>query len=176
MLHGPNFGIRHIRKDDLPALFALINDLSLRGDYLPFDMVSPANFERRFAEASAGDNDRHRFVIVDPQDVIIGSIMYFKSVPYFSAYELGYGMLSLKHRNTGITTAALRLMCDYLFNNTQVNRLELRLDVRNLASERVAQKAGFQKEGVSRAANFVRGKFVDMAVYALLRQEWASHA
>ena len=42
---------------------------------------------------------------------------------------------------------------------------------RNLASERVAIKCGFSKEGMARGANFVRGKHVDMTGYALLRDE-----
>jgi [ribosomal protein S5]-alanine N-acetyltransferase len=37
----------------------------------------------------------------------------------------------------------------------------------------VAIKCGFKKEGVSRGANFVRGKHVDMSLYALLRDEAA---
>lgn len=45
------------------------------------------------------------------------------------------------------------------------------MDTRNQASEKVAINCGFQKEGLSRGANFVRGKHVDMAVYALLRSE-----
>ncbi len=47
------------------------------------------------------------------------------------------------------------------------------MDVRNPASKKVAIKLGLTKEGVARGANFVHGEHVDMAVYALLRQEWA---
>jgi len=46
------------------------------------------------------------------------------------------------------------------------------MDAKNIASERGAVKCGYQKEGVSRAANFVQGKYVDMNIYALLRHEW----
>jgi ribosomal-protein-alanine N-acetyltransferase len=59
----------------------------------------------------------------------------------------------------------------HLFSSTLVNRLEIRMDTRNQASEKVAIKCGFQKEGVSRGANFVRGQHVDMNLYALLRGE-----
>lgn len=48
------------------------------------------------------------------------------------------------------------------------------MDTRNEASEKVAIKNGFQKEGISRGANFVRGQYVDMNVYALLRGETGS--
>jgi RimJ/RimL family protein N-acetyltransferase len=63
------------------------------------------------------------------------------------------------------------LLADHLFRSRQINRLEIRMDTRNLASEKVAIKCGFTKEGVARGANFVQGRHVDMAVYALLRDE-----
>jgi ribosomal-protein-alanine N-acetyltransferase len=51
--------------------------------------------------------------------------------------------------------------------------LQLRADVQNVASNRVAEKAGFTREGVLRAQRFnVRmGKRVDLAMWSLLREE-----
>lgn len=53
----------------------------------------------------------------------------------------------------------VRLLVRYLFDSTLINRLENRMDTRNEASEKVAIKNGFQKEGISRGANFVRGQY-----------------
>lgn len=57
------------------------------------------------------------------------------------------------------------------FESLLINRMEIRMGMRNLASERVAIKCGITKEGVARGANFMRGKHVDMNVYVLLRAE-----
>ena len=48
-------------------------------------------------------------------------------------------------------------------------RLELRAATGNLASQRVAEKAGFTREGVLRNAGYVHDGRVDMVVYALVR-------
>jgi RimJ/RimL family protein N-acetyltransferase len=177
MIEGSNFNIRHVVKSDLATLVPLMNNMNLRGEYLPFDMVSPDVLEKRFADTSLSTPERETLLIVDKDDKILGTLNHFKSIPYFNALELGYTLFATEQRRRGIASEAVRLLADYLFQLKMINRLEIRMDTGNIASERVAIKCGFTKEGVARAANFVRGRHVDMAMYALLRSEWAqSHA
>jgi len=171
MIKGSTFVIRHVLPGDLPALVPLLNDPDVRGEYLPSAIHSPVDLERKIREDGMANDGLTRLVIVaQPDDTIIGTVWHAKGVPYFNAREIGYTVLS-EYRGRGIVTEAVNLLVRYLFNSTLVNRLEIRMDARNLASEKVAIKCGFQKEGVSRGANFVRGKHVDMNLYALLRHE-----
>jgi RimJ/RimL family protein N-acetyltransferase len=174
MIVAKNFNIRHVTKTDLGVLSSLINDLTLRGDYLPVNIMSAAKLEQTFNETSLSTEDRETLLIVDKQGEILGTFTHFKSAPYFNAIEIGYHLFSQSHRRSGVTTEAVGLVTSYLFETKPVNRLEIRLDVRNIASERVAVKCGYRHEGIARGANFVRGRFVDMSVYALLRHEWES--
>lgn len=176
MIEGSTFNIRHVHKNDLETFNSLKNNLRLRGEYLPNNIVSSTAMEKAFGETCLSTDDRETLLIVDKQDKIIGALWHFKSVPYFSAIEIGYQLFSVEHRGAGITTEAVRLMSAYLFETKTVNRLEIRMDTRNAASEKVAIKCHYQKEGVSRAANYVRGKYVDMAVYSLLRNEWSDRS
>ncbi len=171
MIRGSDFNIRHVRKDDLAELIPLLNDSDLRGEYLPWKIVSPSETEKKFEQDGLSSEAFERLLIVDQADQILGTIFHFKSVPYFNAREIGYIMLSPKHRNAGIASKAVKLLTHYLFDSQLINRLEIRMDTRNLASEKVAIKCGYTKEGVARGANFVRGENVDMNVYALLRDE-----
>jgi RimJ/RimL family protein N-acetyltransferase len=52
-------------------------------------------------------------------------------------------------------------------------RLELRADRRNAASCRVAERAGFRREGTLRSTrtHARSGERIDLALYALLRDE-----
>ena len=172
MIRGSTIHIRHIHSGDLPLLAPLLNDLDLRGEFLPSALVSPTELERKFAADGVANDAFTRLLIIDSaSDQIIGTIWHFRSVPYFNAREIGYTMLSTEHRGRGVATQAVRLLARHLFDSLLINRLEIRMDTRNAASERVAIKSGFSKEGVARGANFVRGKHVDMNVYALLRDE-----
>ena len=171
MLKGSNFVIRHIVSTDLSQLIPLLNDPDVRGEYLPSAMQSPVELERKIQTDGMANDSLVRFLIVEhSSNAVIGTIWHSKAVPYFNAREIGY-TLSNEYRSQGIVTEAVHLLVRHLFSSTLVNRLEIRMDTRNQASEKVAIKCGFQKEGVSRGANFVRGQHVDMNLYALLRDE-----
>jgi ribosomal-protein-alanine N-acetyltransferase len=171
MIKGSNFVIRHIVTSDLSVLIPLLNDPDVRGEYLPSAIQSPVELEKKIqADGMANDNLVRLLIVEQQSNSVIGTIWHSRAVPYFNAREIGY-TLANEYRGQGIGTEAVRLLVRHLFSSTLVNRLEIRMDTRNQASEKVAIKCGFQKEGVSRGANFVRGQHVDMNLYALLRGE-----
>jgi len=73
-------------------------------------------------------------------------------------------------RGRGVTTRALRLAADWALNVAGCERLVLRADTRNVPSQRVAERAGFVREGVERSARYSprQGRRVDFVVYSLL--------
>ena len=52
-----------------------------------------------------------------------------------------------------------------------MERVELRIDVDNLPSLKVADRAGFTREGVLRSVHFKDGERVDIAVYSRLASD-----
>lgn len=64
-------------------------------------------------------------------------------------------------------TRAVRLVCDALFREG-VGRLELRTMVGNEASQRLAERCGFVREGCERRSIWLRGERHDAIVYSLL--------
>jgi RimJ/RimL family protein N-acetyltransferase len=61
--------------------------------------------------------------------------------------EIAYGTAP-KHRGRGIATRVLRRMCQWLFDERSAARIELLIAQGNVASRRVAEKAGFELRGV----------------------------
>jgi ribosomal-protein-alanine N-acetyltransferase len=51
-------------------------------------------------------------------------------------------------------------------------RIQVTTDPRNLASQKVLEKAGFKKEGTLRKWSFLRGEVRDGYLYSILREEW----
>ena len=86
--------------------------------------------------------------------------------------EVGYWVRA-DARGRGVTTRALRLVSRWALGRKGVARLQLRADIENVASRRVAEKAGFHEEGVLRSAywNPRLGRRVDWAMYSLLPGE-----
>jgi RimJ/RimL family protein N-acetyltransferase len=52
-----------------------------------------------------------------------------------------------------------------------LHRVELRIATGNAASLRVAEKAGFVREGIARSAGYVHTGRVDLAIFSLVQAD-----
>ena len=88
--------------------------------------------------------------------------------------EIGY-WIRADARGGGLMTRALVVISRWALARDGVERLQLRADIENVSSRRVAEKAGFVLEGVLRSAhwNARRGLRQDWALYSLLPGELA---
>jgi RimJ/RimL family protein N-acetyltransferase len=81
--------------------------------------------------------------------------------------EIGY-MIAPAARGRGASARAIRLVTRWGFEELGLERLELRIDVTNLASERVAQRAGYRREGVLRNVHVKEGLRSDTGIWSRL--------
>ena len=172
MITSDILSIRAVREADLPEFFSYLSDMQSLGAFLPVIMPSETQLRQDFAKDGLISPDYQRYLIIAPDGAMLGYIWAFKSVPYFDATEVGYQIFNSSARGKGYATEAMRLFRDYLFEASQVNRLELRIATENIPSQKVAEKLGFVREGVCREAAYSKGKLYDMAIYAQLRREW----
>jgi RimJ/RimL family protein N-acetyltransferase len=88
--------------------------------------------------------------------------------------EIGYWSRA-DARGRGVVTRALRLLARYAIEREGAARLQLRADPENVASCRVAEKAGFKREGVLRSAHWNErlGRRQDHVLYSLLPADLA---
>ena len=68
-------------------------------------------------------------------------------------------------------TEALRAVIAFGFDTLRLNRIEAQHDTENPASGKVMAHVGMQYEGVMRQRILNKGKFVDVACYAILRSD-----
>jgi RimJ/RimL family protein N-acetyltransferase len=81
-------------------------------------------------------------------------------------YEIAY-LAGAAGRGRGLMTRAVSLLCDAMFEEG-AGRLELRTHPGNEASQRLAQRCGFQREGTERKSIWLHGRRVDAIVWSLL--------
>lgn len=79
----------------------------------------------------------------------------------------------------GVVTRAVRAVMarcfeEPFFDGQPFQRLDIRADVANARSRRVAERLGFTYEGAFRRGFFNGREYVDQAVYGMLREEWES--
>jgi len=108
------------------------------------------------------------FCIADTQtDEPLGFIGLWLSNLAQGRANLGYWTLP-QARQRGVATAALRLLSTWSFEHLTITRLELYIEVWNIASQRVAERAGFQREGVLHSYIEVEKTRRDAVVYTCI--------
>lgn len=85
--------------------------------------------------------------------------------------KIGY-FIDYRFAGRGIVSSAVSTILEFCFGPLNLNRIELRCALGNLASRRVAEKLGFLHEGVARQEEFLNGVFVDQHIFGILRQDF----
>jgi len=96
---------------------------------------------------------------------IVGAISLFKTLWGAGTTEVGYGVHPA-HRGRGYATEAVRRLTGWALGEGGLRRVELRANIDNFASIRVAEKAGFTREGVLRGAGFEHDGPRDLVVFS----------
>jgi len=63
------------------------------------------------------------------------------------------------------------MLAEFLFDTTELDRVEATTDVDNVAEQRALEKSGFTREGVTRGAQLRGGVRRDVVHYGLLRSD-----
>ncbi|WP_131743366.1 GNAT family N-acetyltransferase [Actinomadura roseirufa] len=102
---------------------------------------------------------------------LVGTIGLFRVDWKQLTCEVGYGMRP-SARGNGYATEALSSVSQWILDDCGIYRVELRALTTNLASIRVAEKAGYQREGVARGAERgPDGTNQDMIVFSLIASD-----
>lgn len=114
--------------------------------------------------------ERHAVAIVAAEGgALYGSIDM--GVNAMRTGHIGY-WVAREARGRGVCTAALARLCRFAFEELGLERLELMTDPENEASQRVAEKVGFRREGVLRSQLLHRdGRRRDSVMFSLLPDE-----
>ena len=158
--------------EDVPLLDRWSASVEFRGEFNDFGLP-PRSFAER-AEKGFIDDTTGTVIIETEDGTPVGSIDWRPAMygppPESMAYQLGIS-LTPESRGKGYGGEALRLVAQYLFENTKVNRVEGSCDVENFASQRALTKAGFSYEGLARGSQFRAGKYHDLVLFGVLRGE-----
>ena len=138
-----------------------------RFTYVPSPWVE--GFERRWLERyDQPDGERAGFAIVDDvSGEFLGMAALVRLDSAAREAEAGY-IVAPAARGRGVAVRALRLLTEWSLQELELERVELRIEVENEPSIRVAERAGYLREGVLRSIHFKQGLRADIAVYSRL--------
>jgi RimJ/RimL family protein N-acetyltransferase len=176
LVDGPT-ALRAWRDTDLAALVSACQDPEIaRWTRVPEpygEADARAYLLTRHDNLHAGTAAPFAIVEADDRDRLLGSISLMRLAWEHRRGEVGY-WLAREARGRGHTIRAVRLICAWGFRALGLERIDLFAATANLASQRVAERAGFTREAVLRSYFRVKGRKLDMVAFGLLATEFSA--
>lgn len=163
--------IREWRTEDKNSLANTLNNKKILDnlrDGLPYP-YTVKDAEEFILSMLAADKTKTFAFAITVNDLAIGSIGAFRCENVHArTAELGY-YIGEPYWGQGIATSAVKQICKYIFDHTDIIRIFAEPFSYNKASCRVLEKSGFLFEGTLHKNAIKNSKVVDMNMYALLK-------
>ncbi|WP_460162743.1 GNAT family N-acetyltransferase [Ruminococcus sp. 25CYCFAH16] len=168
-----NCKIRKWKLSDAKDLASVISNKKIQDnlrDGLPYPYTEQDATDYISAMLSEDENETLAFAITIDNKAI-GSIGAFrqKNIHRHTA-EIGY-YIAEEYWGKGLMTEAVKQICSYIFDKSNIVRIYAEPFSYNKASCRVLEKAGFLYEGTLRSNAIKNGKTIDMLMYSRLKTD-----
>ena len=163
--------LRPVAEDDLAVIERLLGDPEASGEHRWLGWFDPRWLRRRWEETGLLTEEGGTLTVaVSAEPLGFVNWRRQRTTQVSHCWKIGIGMLP-KVRGLGYGTEAQRLLVDYLFAHTQVNRIQAITEIANTAEQWALSKAGFTREGVLRGYAFRDGEWRDAVMYSVLRED-----
>ncbi len=170
MLKGKRVVLRPIEAPDLPAYVRWMADTDLLayfGFYRPMNLAQ----EQAWYDRQNQDPDVINFAVELDGHHIGGTGLHLHDHKNQGA-EVGLFIGEKDLWNQGLGQDILRTIVDYGFAQLNLHRICLRVFSENTRGIRAYEKVGFVHEGRFREAEWRHGRWHDLLLMSILRQEW----
>ncbi|MDQ7816692.1 MAG: GNAT family protein [Melioribacteraceae bacterium] len=175
VLESERLILRSFAEDDIDDIFeyASIPEVT---EYLPWETHRTIDDTKAFLKISNEmfeNRDIVDFAIVlKSENKVIGGISIREWNNANRCADIGY-VISPKYWNRGIITEAIKRIIKFGFDKLNANRIEAHCDEKNIGSYRAMEKAGMKYEGTLRQKVMMKGSFVNMKLYSILKEEYS---
>jgi ribosomal-protein-alanine N-acetyltransferase len=166
--------LRAVFPADAQAVFQLMSDPKVvrHHELEPFETIQQAHtLISSFTTWFQNDQAVRWAIIRKDNSELIGTCCFDTFHPKYQSVNVGYNIRS-DQWGQGYATEAVQTIIEYAFRNGivgPVNRVQAITVPTNVASEKVLEKLGFEKEGRMRQYGYWKGEFHDMNLYSLLK-------
>jgi ribosomal-protein-alanine N-acetyltransferase len=159
--------------EDAKDVFAVLSQESIAQFYNIVPLTTTAQavdlIERRHKAFQAGERIRWS-IRRKLDDKLMGSCGFVDLNNEAHRAEIGYE-LGQEYQGNGFVTEALETMLNYGFTQLALNRIEAQVVPENIASVKVLERLGFQREGLLRRRGYWKGEYYDLLMFSLLQSD-----
>jgi RimJ/RimL family protein N-acetyltransferase len=168
---GTRVHIRALEKEDLDLLVEWRNDPQIAKGFFNTFPLTHAGQARWFDQYLECGNEL-LFIIEDEQRTPIGTIGFSQIDFKNQRAELGRLLIgSQSHTGKGYAKHAVLWAEDFGFDELNLNRIFLRVLADNVRAVELYKRCGFRQEGLLRMDHFSQGRWHDVLIMGVLREE-----
>ena len=169
------YKLRELRREDIPTINCWRNKPELI-EYLgaPFRYINPDVDYKWFDNYMSSRSNSVRCAIVDHkfEDKILGLVSLVSINYVHGSAEFHIMIGNPENCGKGIGTFAAVEMLKHAFFNLNLRRVELGVLSTNIRAFNLYKKVGFKEEGIKRQAVYKNGKFIDICMMGILKEEF----
>ena len=175
MILGNRVRLRAMSKKDLLDFVNWLNDqevLQFLDIYAPLSMEQE---EKWYEDILTHPVEEYPLVIevkTDNEWKLVGNTSFINVDQHERSAEVGIFIGDKAFQDKGYGTETLSLMVDYGFLTLNFHRIYLRVYANNPRGVRCYEKVGFKQEGRMREAHFFEGRYIDILLMSILKDEW----
>jgi len=174
MIKGEKVTLRAIEPSDIHTLWEWTQDEeTMRLRNYPAPPVSLAEAEREYQESlSEGSSHHLRLAITTDSGKLIGEIALNHIDQRTGTADFTIAIGDKAYRGQGYGTDATRTLVRYAFEQLNLHRITLYVHAFNGRAVKTYEKCGFKHEGCLRQAQYMDGRYSDVLVMGLLREDF----
>lgn len=165
--------LREVSTEDADHMFTYLSDKDVlkHMGLEPFHTVEDVYDEIGWYQSiyDEGTGIRWGITLKDSGNVI-GSCGFLNMKSKHYRAEVGFE-LSKDYWGKGIANEALEAVVKVGFQHFQLERIEALIEPENVPSQKLVERQGFIREGLLRHYEFTCGKFDDLYIYSILKDE-----
>ncbi len=176
-LETPRLRLRRLVLDDAPGLHEAYADAATMRFWDALPSGDLAETARRIRTSLDANPVWHAAWAVLRKDEgrFIGMVNYHARQAWNRRLAVGWILVPGARRRGWMTEATVALL-RHCFGALEAHRIEAEIEPANGASEGLAERLGFQREGLLRDRAFVGGEPRSVGMWSLLRPEWQEPA
>ncbi len=176
ILETPRLMLRKLNMADAEDVFEYCKDTEVARHVLwdAYTALSQSKtYVRYIIKLYKMDEPSSWAIVLKQTKKVIGTIGFTWINRDHASAEVGYS-LSRAYWNNGYMSEALEAVIKEGFETIRLHRIEAQHETDNPSSGRVMQKVGMRFEGTLRGRLFNKGRYVDVSLYAILREDYVS--
>ena len=173
MLKGKLVNLRAVERKDLEEIMKWVNDREVTKYLSAFLYPVSRAEEEKFLERAMSHNDTEKNLVMETKEGdYIGQISLHKIDWKNRNAELGIVIGNKEYWGKGYGTDAIKILLNHAFNQMNLYKVYLRVFDYNQRGVRCYEKCGFKEEGRLRKGQFYGGKYYDVILMGILKDEF----